>query len=165
MTDHWLRGKTLVGMEWLANQYGKTLNHSKHRVSLSRKAGLEFPVSRIKRKAKECLYPSHRIFTGAAVYLTAVIEYLTAEVLELAGNQAKYYKKKRIIPRHILIGVWRDTELHELLKNVDLPDSGVVPFVHEVLRHDKVPKVIYPTGPRFKQAYESALMKKKSTAY
>ena len=69
-------------------------------ISKSAKAGLQFPVGRIARFMKQGRF-SQRIGAGAPVYLAAVLEYLAAEVLELAGNAARDNKKTRIVPRHI----------------------------------------------------------------
>merc|ERR1719239_45032 len=65
--------------------------------------------------------------------MAAVIEYLVAEILELAGNAAKEFKKGRIAPRHILLAVANDEELHQLLKNVTIAQGGVVPRIHAQL--------------------------------
>lgn len=65
--------------------------------------------------------------------MTAVIEYLVAEILDLSGEEykkARLLKKKmhnRILPRHIMLACRQDAELDKLFKMVDLPWSGVVP--------------------------------------
>ncbi|KAJ1843482.1 histone H2A, partial [Coemansia sp. RSA 486] len=64
--------------------------------SRSSKAGIQFPVGRIHRHLRRGNY-AQRIAAGAPVYLAAVLEYLTAEILELAGNAARDNKKTRII--------------------------------------------------------------------
>lgn len=67
------------------------------------------------------------------MYLAAVLEYLSAEVLELAGNAARDNKKGRITPRHIMMSVKNDDELNQLFSNVIIPGSGVLPNINQVL--------------------------------
>ena len=76
---------------------------------------------------------SSRIGAGAPVYLAAVLEYLCAEILELAGNAARDNKKSRIIPRHIQLAVRNDEELNKLLGDVTIAGGGVLPNIHAVL--------------------------------
>lgn len=61
--------------------------------------------------------------------LASVLEYLTAELLELAGNAAKDNKKQRIIPRHIMLAIKNDDELRTLLSEVTIVQAGVMPNV------------------------------------
>lgn len=132
--------------------------------SRSMKAGIQFPVGRISRYFKMIFSPScdvlsiyfcfqrylkkgrytSRVGSGAPIYLASVLEYLTAEILELAGNAARDNKKTRIVPRHILLAVRNDEELNKLFGDVTIAQGGVLPNIHSVL----VPK----TNPKEKVA-------------
>ncbi|GAB2272469.1 hypothetical protein Dimus_037360 [Dionaea muscipula] len=116
----------------------------KKSVSRSVKAGLQFPVGRIGRYLKKGRY-SQRVGTGAPVYLAAVLEYLSAEVLELAGNAARDNKKNRIIPRHLQLAVRNDVELGKLLSGVTIAHGGVLPNINPVLLPKKA--AINPKSP------------------
>ena len=108
-------------------------------VSRSSKAGLQFPVGRIARYLKGGKYAS-RLGAGAPVYLAAVLEYLAAEVLELAGNAARDNKKTRIVPRHNQLAIRNDEELSKLLSAVTISAGGVLPNIHTVLLPKKTGK-------------------------
>ncbi|KAF2287939.1 hypothetical protein GH714_003379 [Hevea brasiliensis] len=108
-------------------------------VSRSQKAGLQFPVGRIARFLKAGKY-AERVGAGAPVYLSAVLEYLAAEVLELAGNAARDNKKNRIVPRHIQLAVRNDEELSKLLGSVTIANGGVLPNIHQTLLPKKIGK-------------------------
>ncbi|XP_032456078.1 histone H2A-beta, sperm-like [Nasonia vitripennis] len=100
--------------------------------SRSNRAGLQFPVGRIHRLLRKGRY-ANQIGAGASVYLAAVMEYLAAEILELAGNAARDNKKTRIIPRHLQLATRTDEELNELLSGVTIAQAGVLPNIQSVL--------------------------------
>ena len=107
--------------------------------SRSAKAGLQFPVGRVARYLKLGRYAA-RTGGGAPVYLAAVLEYLCAEILELAGNAARDNKKSRITPRHLQLAVRNDEELNKLLGGVTIASGGVLPNIHAVLLPKKSKK-------------------------
>lgn len=84
----------------------KTIKH--------RQAGLVFPVNRISTKLR-AEFPSHRLTKESAVFTAAVLEYMTAELLELAGNVCEESKRKRIIPRDIMLAARNDEEINKVI--------------------------------------------------
>ena len=109
---------------------------AKTKKSGSVKAGLQFPVGRIGSLLKKGRY-AKRVGGAAPVYMAAVLEYLVAEILELAGNAARDHKKQRILPRFIQLAVRNDEELGRFLGRVTIPSGGVLPHVNQALVSDK----------------------------
>ena len=96
-------------------------------VSKSSKAGLIFPVGRIARHMKNARVAS-RIGAGAPVFVAAVLQQITGELLEAANKQTlDTLHKKRITPRSVNLGIIGDEELEHVFSKVTIAAGGVKP--------------------------------------
>ncbi|XP_078407447.1 histone H2A-like [Cetorhinus maximus] len=124
---------------------GKTRGkgHAKAKTRSSR-ARLQFPVGRIHRLLHKGHY-AERVGARAPVYLAAVLEYLTAEILEQAGNAARDNKKTHIIHHHLQLAIRNDEELNKLLGRVTTAQGGVLANIQAVLLPKKTghPSKVY----------------------
>ncbi|CAJ1008363.1 putative C-terminus of histone H2A [Leishmania naiffi] len=111
----------------------------------SRKSGsnptpamLLFPRGLIGRLLRAGQY-ARRVSASGAVYMSAVLEYLTAELLEMSVKAAAQSPKKprRLTPRIMMTAVRHDEDLNSLLKHVTLSRSGVVPSLHKAITKKK----------------------------
>lgn len=93
---------------------------------------LKFPILHTEKLFKQ--YHCGRVTDGASVFLTAVLEYLSAEYLELSGNAARGDKRSRITVRDLSIASMNDEELNKLQSTSwNFSGGGVMPHIHSVL--------------------------------
>ena len=111
-----------------------TKYHMSKSGAASARSGLTFPVAYFTNLIKNKLHT--RVGKTSGVYLAATMEYLAAEILELAGNAARDMRQSRITPRHILLSVRGDAELDSLFTGI-VPGGGVVPHIHRALVGNK----------------------------
>eukprot|EP00092_Neocalanus_flemingeri_P067452 GFUD01082337.1.p1 GENE.GFUD01082337.1~~GFUD01082337.1.p1 ORF type:complete len:177 (-),score=56.75 GFUD01082337.1:300-830(-) len=111
---------------------GSNKTKSKAANMTNKNTGLVFNCYSLRRRMRAARV-GRFIRPTSVVYMGAVLEYIMAEVLELAGNCARDSKRKTVKPRHIMMAVQMDDELKPLFSDVILPGGGVVPGVHSCL--------------------------------
>lgn len=107
-----------------------TTETSKPKVTRTSRAGLKFSISRIESYIRKHKF-ADRLSSEATVYISAVLEYLAAEVLELSGYAAKDYQKRRIAPKHIQQAIRNDQELSEILGDITISSAGHFSLISE----------------------------------
>uniref|UniRef100_A0A8C8S665 Histone H2A n=1 Tax=Pelusios castaneus TaxID=367368 RepID=A0A8C8S665_9SAUR len=110
---------------WLKSQQQR--EKSKAKITRSSRAGLLFSVGRIDRLLRKGQF-ADRVGAGAPVYMAAVLQYLTHEIVDIAGEVAIRSKKRRISPRHLQLAIHSDSELKKLLGGVTVSQGGVLPL-------------------------------------
>jgi len=94
-------------------------------------AGLTFPASIVHKVLKNKL--RYNISATGCIFVTAVLEYITAEILELSCKALPGdLKVRRLTPRQIGLGIRGDDELDRLLPGV-IAGAGVIPHIHKSL--------------------------------
>jgi histone H2A len=94
--------------------------------------GLTIPVTRVTRVLKQNKF-ADRYRKGSTVFISGVLEYLTAELVDLASNAAKHLGKKRITPRAISLAIRGDSDFNALLADALVSGGGVTPHINKVL--------------------------------
>jgi len=86
----------------------------KKATSKSSKAGLSFPVARVNRRLMENK-TTKRVGGGAPVFMTAVLELIAAEILEISINEMKASGggRSRIMPVDVLRAVRNDDQVNK----------------------------------------------------
>jgi histone H2A len=105
----------------------------KKSMSKQAKAGLTLPVSRINRTMKTSS-GAKRIGGSAPVYMTAVLEYIAGEILELAGNHTQGAKRKRVTPEDIILSIRSDEELSKLCGSIAVYTGDKLTGVSDALK-------------------------------
>merc|ERR1711964_496122 len=130
-----MAAKAKTGAKKVGPKKSSQTRHKKYQ-RLEVRLGLSFPCGRATRHCRKTRV-AKRISRKTGVVVSAVMEYITAEVLELAGNACKDRKKKTIFPRHLQTAIRTDEELSEFLKNVTLRNTHVLPHIEEALLKKK----------------------------
>jgi len=112
------------------------------KVKKSKKAGLVLPVGRIHAFIKNGNYAS-RVSECCSVFLTGAMQYLCSEILSLACDNCMENKKVRIKPKHIKLGLQKDSDLYRIMDNAFIANGAcVIPSIHESLLPKHVRKSI-----------------------
>jgi histone H3/H4 len=86
-------------------------------VKKSELAGLTFPVSRI-RNIMTNLSICNRLSYYAPIYLSAVLEFLNAEIFKISGEETQKDKKVKIKPRHFYLAIQSNEDFKVMCKNL-----------------------------------------------
>ena len=101
-------------------------------VSGAAKAGIIFAPARCTRLLRQGRY-SASMGMGAGAYMAGVLQYITEELCELAGDMCESRKRKTISPEHLNLAMRSDHELAKLMYRATISQGGMLPNINEFL--------------------------------
>jgi histone H2A len=124
------------------NQTKITLATKLPSCSRNNKAEIIFPPSILEKFLRRFGYSKIMITSNSPVYLAAVVEYITAEILNIASIKAQEFRKNRITVRHMELGIRSDPEFNSLFNklNIKFLGGGFLPGIHKEFLIKKKPK-------------------------
>jgi histone H2A len=70
---------------------------------------------------------------SAGTFMAGVLQYITEELCELAGDMCESRKRKTISPEHLNLAIRSDHELAKLMYKSTISQGGMLPHIHDVL--------------------------------
>lgn len=127
-------------------------NNSGDKGSRQNKAGIIFPPSITEKFLRNFGYSKIMITNSSSVYLSAVLEYLTYEILDLSLNYCKENKRSRITIRDIEVTIRNDEEFSKIFRKINYVflGGGVIPFIHPSLLVKRKNKLTIKTNKKYK---------------
>ncbi len=101
-----------------------------------KRLGLAWGVGRTASALRKGRF-SDRFGKGAAIFMAAVLQYLTSELLEMAGDHAHEKKKTLIQPKNIMHVIRNDDELSKLFAQIQVSDGGHKQHIEDFLYGNK----------------------------
>lgn len=101
-------------------------------VSGAHKAGTVFAPARCTRLLRQGRY-SERMGWSAGCFMAGVLQYITEELCELAGDMAESRKRKTISPEHLNLAIRSDHELAKLMYMATIAQGGMLPNINEFI--------------------------------
>ena len=93
---------------------------------------IQFKLGKSRKLIEKHILKDKLIGHQGIIYLTAVLEYIAAEIIHLSGNATKDNHFVQIKPRHIMLAIKNDEELNVLFQGYIL-GSGVFPKINDAL--------------------------------
>ena len=112
-------------------------------VSNNTRADTLFPVGRLTRMLRRY---NDRVGISAGCFMAATLQYITAEIMDFAGEISDEEKKKTILPRHLCKAVREDILFSKLMASATIIESSVPDHIETFLLPKKKQKEIAEQG-------------------
>ena len=111
------------------------------KMNIEEHSGLQLSFATTNKLFQNNITKNKTVYKEAIIYLTAVLEFISAEIIELSHNASN---NDKLLPRHIFIAISNDEELNRIFKGYIL-GTGTLPNINDPFKGGAPPKAIRDT--------------------